>query len=123
MARGKDRERHVQRAPIAFAAADGERADGAQQKADDGCFEELLLAHVADRVAQRELDPRGIFPVDVIGDEDVPTAPRNVLRALESPRREDRRESANDRKADAPDPQPLLGKDRRSSDAGQDRVT
>jgi len=63
-------------------------------------------------VTERELDPRRVFPVDVIRDEDVAAASRDVLRALQTPRCEERRERANDRKADAPEPQLLLGKDR-----------
>jgi hypothetical protein len=60
-------------------------------------------------VPERELDPRRVFPVDVIGNEDVATALRDVVGALETPRREERRECADGRKTDAPDPEALLG--------------
>ena len=116
-------QRHPQRAAIGLAAADGERADRAQQKADDRCLEELALAHVADGVTERELDPRRVFPVDVVRDEDVAAASRDVLRALEMPRCEERRDRANDRKPDAPDPEPLFRKDRHSGEHGHERVT
>ena len=77
----------------------------------------------ADRVTERELDPRWVLPVDVVRDEDVAAGSRDVLRALETPWREERRESANGRKPDAPDPEPLLRKDRRSGEHRQERVT
>jgi hypothetical protein len=64
-------------------------------------------------VAERELDPRRVLPVDVIGDEDVAAALGDVIAALETPRREEGRNCANRRKPDAPDPEALLGKDRR----------
>jgi len=63
-------------------------------------------------VTHRELDPRRVLPIDVIRDEDVAAASRDVLRALQTPGREERRERANDRKAEAPEPELLLGKDR-----------
>ena len=116
-------ERHLKRAAIPLAASDRERADGAQQKADDRCLEELLLSHVADRVTERELDPRRVLPVDVIRDEDVSAGPRDVLGTFEMPGREECRERANDRKEKPPEQQLLLGKDRRSGDDGQERVT
>src|SRR5205085_10452409 len=106
-----------------LAAPHRERADGAQEEADDGCLEELTLPHVSDRTTERELDPRRVLPVDVIRDEDVAAASWDVLAALEAPRREERRQRADDRKSDAPEPEPLLGKDRRAGDGAQERVT
>jgi hypothetical protein len=123
LACGEHGERNLQCAPIRFTPPDWKCANATQQKANDGCFEERLLTHVADRATQRELDPGWVLPVDVIGHEDVAAAPRDVLGALETPRREERRESANRRKPEAPDPEALLGKDRRSGDDGQERVT
>src|SRR6266849_3148593 len=101
-------ERHPQCGAIRLAPSDRKGADSAQQKPDNRRLEELLLPHVADRVTERELDPRWVLPVDVVRDEDVPTASRDVLSALEAPRREERRKSANDRKPEAPEPEPLL---------------
>src|SRR6266581_2611642 len=123
LARRDHVERHPQRAAVGLAPPDRERADSAQEEADDRRLEELALAHVADGVTKRELDPRRVFPVDVVRDEDVAAAPRDVLAALETPRREERGERANDRKPDTPDPEPFLGKDRRTGKDGQERVT
>src|SRR5712691_3213088 len=99
-------ERHPQCGAIRLAPSDRECADSAQQKPDDRRLEELLLAHVADRVTQREFDPRWVFPVDVVRDEDVAAASRDVLGALETPWSEERSETANDRKPDPPEPEP-----------------
>src|SRR6267378_982891 len=121
--RGDDRERHLQRSAIRLAAPHRERADGAQEEPDDRRLEELALPHVPNRAAERELDPRRVLPIDMVRDEDVATAPRDVLGAFEAPRRKECRESANDRKSDSPEPQPLFGEDRGSGNGAQDRVT
>src|SRR5207249_52253 len=123
LSRGHDRERHLQRAAIRLAAAHRECADRAQEEPDDRGLEQLALSHVSNGATDRELDPRGILPVDVVRDEDVATAPRDVVGAFEAPRRQERRQGADDRKTDSPQPEPLLGKDRRSGDGAQERVT
>jgi hypothetical protein len=60
-------------------------------------------------VTERELDPRRVFPVDVVRDEDVAAAPRDVFRSLETPRREERRDGPDEREEEAPEPETLLG--------------
>src|SRR3989442_14037170 len=105
-------ERHPQRAAVGLPAPDRERSDSAQEEADDRRLEELALPHVADGVTKRELDPRRVLPVDVVRDEDVAAAPRDVVPALATPRREERGERAHDQKPDTPAPEPFLGHDR-----------
>src|SRR6266581_2714357 len=55
LARRDHVERHPQRAAVGLAPPDRERADSAQEEADDRGLEELALAHVADGVTKREL--------------------------------------------------------------------
>src|SRR5256886_13804415 len=110
-------------AAVRLAATHRKRTDRAQQEAHDRRLEELALAHVTDRVAERELDPRRVLPVDVVRDEDVAAGLRDVLRALKTPRREESRKGADDRKSDAPAPEAFFRKDRRSGEDGHERVT
>src|SRR6185437_3003842 len=123
LARGDDREGDLQRATIQLAAPDGERANGAEEKADHRRLEELGLPHVADGATKSELDPRRVLPVDVIRDQDVAAAPRDVLGPFETPRREEGRKNAERRKPYPPEPQLLLWKDGRAREDRHERVT
>src|SRR5438552_18620443 len=105
---GEHGERHLQRAAVGLATPDRKCAARGQDVADHGNLEELTLGHVADGPTERELDPRRVLPVDVIRNEDERSSRRDVLRAFEPPRAKKSGEGADERKAEAPEPEPLL---------------
>src|SRR5256712_9424384 len=122
LTRGEHRERHLQRTAVGLATPDRKCADRAQDVADHGNLEELTLGHVADGTTQRELHPRRVLPVDVVRDEDERSSRRDVLRALEPPRAKKSGEGADERKAEAPEPEPLLRQRRRPGERRHDGI-
>src|SRR2546425_1862627 len=119
---GEHGQRHLQRAAVRLAPPDWKRADRAEDVPDHRHLEELALGHVADGATQCELHPRRVLPVDVVRDEDERSARRDVLRALEAPRAEKRGDRAHDRKAEAPEPEPLLRERRGFREHGHDGI-
>src|SRR5207302_1148467 len=114
----EDGERRRERPAVRFAAAHREAADAAEGEPEDGDLEDLALGHVADGAPESELDPRRVLPVEVVRDHDERPAWRDPFRPLDAPGREERRDRADGRIAQAPHPEPLLREDRRPGEDG-----